>query len=77
MCGFLVSCVAYFLVCRRLSLVFEWVFLCGFMAALPLTLAGRYVFAGRRWSWLWEAISTAAAFAAFFWFAALVLWMRV
>ncbi len=77
LCGFVVSCVVYFLVCRRLSLVFEWVFLCGFVAALPLTLAGRYAFQGRRWSWLWETIATAAAFTAFFWFAAGVLWLRV
>ncbi len=43
---FIVTSVAYFLVCRRLSLVFEWSYLAGFVAALPLLqiqkrLAGR------------------------------------
>lgn len=33
---FLLVCVAYFLLCRRLSLVFEWAFLAGFIGAMPL-----------------------------------------
>ena len=32
---FLLACVSYFFVCRRLSLVTEWVYLCGFIAAGP------------------------------------------
>ncbi len=32
----LVVCAAYFLICRRLSLVFEWAFLTGFAGAFPL-----------------------------------------
>lgn len=32
----LVVCAAYFLICRRLSLVFEWAFLTGFVGAFPL-----------------------------------------
>lgn len=35
------TCAIYFLLCRRLSLVFEWVFLAGFLAALPFNLAGK------------------------------------
>lgn len=76
LCGFIASCLLYFLVCRRLSLVFEWVFLCGFIGAFPLSLAGRFWFVGRRWSWLWEIVSTAAAFTAFYWFAVGMLWIR-
>lgn len=30
-----IICVVYFLLCRRLSLVFEWAFLAGFVGALP------------------------------------------
>jgi hypothetical protein len=76
MCGFIASCLLYFLACRRLSLVFEWVFLCGFVGAFPLMLAGRFWFEGRRWSWLWEVTTTAAAFAAFYWSSVGVLWLR-
>jgi len=76
LCGFVACCLAYFLVCRRLSLVFEWVFLCGFVGAFPITLLGRFWFEGRRWSWLWEIATTAAAFTAFYWSAVGVLWIR-
>ena len=33
---FIAVCGAYFLLCRRLSLLFEWTFLAGFIGALPL-----------------------------------------
>lgn len=36
-CVFLAVCVAYFLICRRLSLVFEWAYLMGFPAVLPFS----------------------------------------
>jgi outer membrane protein assembly factor BamB len=65
--GFLASCLAYFLICRRLSLVFEWVFLCGFPAALPLSLAAAFLFRQRRWYGAWELLMSSAAFAAFYW----------
>ncbi|MGI9474698.1 MAG: PQQ-binding-like beta-propeller repeat protein [Rubripirellula sp.] len=39
--GFLVVCMLYLWVCRRLSLVTEWVFLCGLMGGIPFLLAGR------------------------------------
>lgn len=74
--GFMATCVLYFLVCRRLSLVFEWVFLCGFIGAFPVTLLGRFWFEDRRWSWLWEIGTTAAAFTAFYGFSVGVLWIR-
>jgi hypothetical protein len=35
---FLAVCVLYFLMCKRLSLVFEWTFLSGFLGAIPFLL---------------------------------------
>lgn len=35
---FLVVCLVYFLICRRLSLVFEWAYLMGFPAAVPFSI---------------------------------------
>ncbi len=40
---FLLTCAAYFVGCRRLSLVTQWTFLCGFPAAVPALLVDRYV----------------------------------
>jgi outer membrane protein assembly factor BamB len=74
--GFIACCVGYFLLCRRLSLVFEWVFLCGFPAALPFALLGRSVFQERRWRFAWFFLMTTAAFASFYWSAIGVLWLR-
>jgi hypothetical protein len=74
--GFLVVCVTYFLVCRRLSLVFEWAFLCGFPAALPILAVAKNCFRRRTASRLRECLLTAAAFSAFFWSSAAVLWWK-
>ena len=74
---FLCVCVAYFLICRRLSLVFEWVFLMGFISAIPFSLAGRMLFVSRSWSWLWRAALTALSFSAYYWSSVAVLAMRV
>jgi outer membrane protein assembly factor BamB len=68
-----VSCLAYFLLCRRLSLVFEWVFLCGFAAALPFSIAGSRWYLERPWRAAWEASLTALAFTSFYWGAATIL----
>jgi outer membrane protein assembly factor BamB len=70
---FIVSCVGYYLVCRRLSLVFEWAFLCGFAAAFPFALAGAVCFSSRRWRAVWELLLTCAAFSAFYWSSVAVL----
>ncbi len=64
---FLATCLTYFLLCRRLSLVFEWVFLCGFAAALPFCLAAALWFRKKWWYVSWEALLTSIAFAAFYW----------
>jgi outer membrane protein assembly factor BamB len=74
--GFLIVCLAYFFVCRRLSLVFEWAFLCGFAGAAPFSLASKFWLQNRRWTWLWEVVATAGAFTGFFWLSALVLLVR-
>ena len=64
---FIVSCTVYFLACRRLSLVFEWVFLCGFAAALPFSWIGAVCFSSRRWRAIWQFLLACAAFSAFYW----------
>jgi outer membrane protein assembly factor BamB len=64
---FVLSCFAYFWLCRRLSLVTEWAFLCGFMVALPCSIAGVFIFQRSRWRLPWEAGMTLVAFAAFYW----------
>ncbi len=73
---FLASCIAYFLICRRLSLVFESVFLCGFAAAVPFAMAGAIYYRQRTWYRWWEAAMTSLAFASFYWSAVVVLWCR-
>ncbi|HQZ69161.1 MAG TPA: PQQ-binding-like beta-propeller repeat protein [Planctomycetaceae bacterium] len=74
---FLACCLAYFLACRRLSLVFEWTFLFGFAAAIPFSIAGRYCFQAKRWQLLWKMLMTVLAFSAFYWSAVAVLYLRV
>ncbi len=64
---FVASCCVYFWMCRRLSLVTEWAFLCGFTAALPCSIAGAFLFQQTRWRLVWEALLTVLAFAAFYW----------
>ena len=74
--GFIGVCVAYFLLCRRLSLVFEWVFLCGFGAALPFSLAGLLCFRQRSWRPVWQGVMTVAAFSGFYWSSVGLLFLK-
>ncbi len=71
---FLAVCLAYFLVCRRLSLAIEWIFLLGFLPAWPIAVPAAYKLdqAGPPWrDFLWAFL----AFTAYFWSsAAIVLW---
>jgi hypothetical protein len=69
---FLLACAAYFWICRRLSLVTEWAFLCGFVAALPFSVVGVLLARRLRWRAGWEVLSTAMGFAAFYWFGVLI-----
>ncbi len=65
--AFLGICLAYFYVCRRLSLVTQWVFLGGFAAAIPFLLIGRALTARKTPVWLLaEFVLTVLAFTAFF-----------
>jgi hypothetical protein len=74
---FVLVCLAYFLVCRRLSLVFEWAFLFGFPAAVPFALLARR-FAARAGAWqrLPELLLQGVAFTAFYWSSVAILWWR-
>ncbi len=73
---FVFACWAYFYLCRRLSLAFEWSFLIGFPAAIPFLLAARhYGNKPNRYALLAEWLLTAIAFTAFYWIgAAVILW---
>ena len=74
--GFLILIVTYFVVCRRLSLAFEWSFLMGFPAALPFLLADRAVADNRSISRrMLQWLLTGSAYAAFYWMGAgIMLW---
>jgi outer membrane protein assembly factor BamB len=74
--AFVLCCAAYFLLCRRLSLVFEWAFLCGFVPALPFTLAATHAFVSSRYRFAWTMIMTATGFCSFYWSAAALLWFK-
>ena len=72
---FVLVCVGFFLLCRRLSLPFEWTFLMGFPAALPFHwMVKRSAQRGDAFGasqWLWSAL----AFTAFYWLGAgVMLW---
>ncbi|MCX7425258.1 MAG: PQQ-binding-like beta-propeller repeat protein [Planctomycetia bacterium] len=70
------TCLAYFLVCRRLSLATEWTFLLGFIPSWPLALPAANRF--RRGIRSWEGLLwTLFGFAAFFWSAGAILIWRV
>ncbi|MGB7342700.1 MAG: PQQ-binding-like beta-propeller repeat protein [Pirellulaceae bacterium] len=75
--GFLLVCLAYFIVCRRLSLVTQWVFLCGFVGALPLLLVSRRIATrSSRWNLLAEFVLTLIGYAAFHWTTAILLSLK-
>ena len=71
---FLGVCLSYFLVCRRLSLAIEWIFLLGFLPSWPIAVPAAYGFQrqGRPWrNLLWTALS----FSTYFWAAGgFILW---
>ncbi|QDT13918.1 PQQ-binding-like beta-propeller repeat protein [Planctomycetes bacterium K23_9] len=64
--GFLLVCFAYFFLCRQLSLVTQWMFLCGFIAAAPVFWIARLISdRQQRWSLLAEFALTLIAYLAF------------
>ncbi len=70
------ACFVYFLLCRRLSLVFEWVFLAGFLASLPFELASKHLLAKSRMTVAWRFAMTCIGFSAYFWASAAILFLR-
>ncbi len=73
--AFVLTCLGYFLLCRRLSLAFEWAFLIGFPVALPfLWFVKQSVQSGQRFN-MKQWLGGAAAFTAFYWAGAgIMLW---
>ena len=75
--SFVAACLLYFLVCRRLSLVTEWIFLCGFAAACPFLLAARAMADRNRFLILMAELGvTLIAYTAFFWSSAALLGLK-
>jgi outer membrane protein assembly factor BamB len=63
---FLCICMAYFLACRRLSLVFEWAFLAGFPGAVPVVWLLRRLQTREHRRPVAEVLLSCIGFAAFF-----------
>jgi outer membrane protein assembly factor BamB len=74
--AFLVICYGYYTLCRRLSLAFEWVFLSGFIAAIPVALAGRWLSQRSGRPVLVGVIFTACEFSAYYWASVAWLWWK-
>lgn len=66
------TCLAYYLICRRLSLVTEWVFLVTFLACWPLAVPAARRLRRQRPVWV-EFLWAAAAFSVYFWAAGGIL----
>jgi hypothetical protein len=64
---FLVTCVSYFLICRRFSLAFNWIFLSGFVTAAPILAVARLLSHRVRFGRAVEVFLNIGAFAAFYW----------
>jgi outer membrane protein assembly factor BamB len=73
---FLVVCAAYFLLCRRFSLLFEWIFLAGFPAATPPALVSIWWAKHSRFAAATELFGAAVSFTLFYWSSVLILWLR-
>jgi hypothetical protein len=63
---FLAVCFGYFLLCRRLSLLFEWTFLIGFPGAIPFCWIQNKLPTDRRWVLPFNALLTLLAFSGFY-----------
>jgi hypothetical protein len=73
---FLGVCLAYFALCRRLSLVFEWSFLVGFVGAVPFLGFKKWMWNLGRWEPTTNALLTGLAFTAFYACGALPLLLK-
>jgi hypothetical protein len=73
---FLIIALAYFLICRRLSLVFEWAFLFGYCAALPIHWLLRRYGPRQRFQLAWTTFLTALGYSVAYWSGVAFLWVR-
>jgi hypothetical protein len=73
---FLAACLGYYLLCRRLGLAFEWVFLAGFLGAAPILIWDRQASAHTPTAYIRQTLQLAAAFSAYYWASVAVLWVR-
>jgi outer membrane protein assembly factor BamB len=73
---FLSVCVAYYLICHRLGLAFEWVFLSGFAGAVPFLAAAKRPAFGHWRSALIQAVYFTAGYTAFYGLAVAILTWR-
>jgi hypothetical protein len=77
--SFLAGCITYYLLCRQLSLVTEWAFLCGFAAAAPISYVRRWLARKIRRAGimpLWQMIASTLEFSAYYWASVGVLLWR-
>jgi outer membrane protein assembly factor BamB len=74
--AFVLVSLAYFLACRRFSLVFEWAFLGGYPAALPFALGSVWFANLSRGRVVGELICALLSFTAFYWSSVAFLWLR-
>ena len=73
---FVIICLLYFLICRRLSLAAEWVFLTGFVAALPVALFGHWLRTRSNLHPLVECLLMIVSFSAYYWASVTVLALK-
>lgn len=64
---FAAVCIMYLLLCRRLSLATEWIFLTGFIGALPVMLVGKYFTGKPKFKNAWRIFFILLAFTAYYW----------
>jgi outer membrane protein assembly factor BamB len=76
LCVFLATCLGYFLLCRRLGLAFEWIFLAGFIGAAPILIWGRRASANTPAAYFRQTLQLAAAFSAYYLASVALLWVR-
>jgi hypothetical protein len=73
---FLVICGVYFLVCRRVGIVFEWAFLAGFPAAVPFALLAAWSARKSGYHRFLEFLWVVVGFTAFYWSSVALLMTR-
>jgi hypothetical protein len=75
-CAFLGLCLGYYLLCRRLSLGAEWIFLSGFVAAAPLLAWTRRFHRSGFWPNVVAVLLELLAFTIYYWASVAVQYIR-